>query len=191
MKVFYSTITGTAKLFAQQLAESAVARGLPEPKLIDIVDYDTEDFLTESNVSIFILSTYNVEGPNDWFLKWLEDTRFDWRVERESLSKLKFSVFGLGDSAYSDEFCNGPRSADKWLGQLGAQRVWPFGEGDKNAGNFHFCSASNHPFCRFIALFNLMTYFSVHVHNRSGWCIQAVERRSVGLALGPQSEPCS
>ncbi|KAF9111001.1 S-adenosyl-L-methionine-dependent tRNA 4-demethylwyosine synthase [Mortierella sp. AM989] len=132
MKVFYSTITGTAKVFAQQLADSAIALGLKEPKLIDIVDYDTEDFLSESNVCIFILSTYNVEGPNDWFLKWLEDTRFDWRVQKESLNKLKFSVFGLGDSAYGDEFCNGPRSADKWLGQMGAQRVWPFGEGDKN-----------------------------------------------------------
>ncbi|KAF9088636.1 S-adenosyl-L-methionine-dependent tRNA 4-demethylwyosine synthase [Mortierella sp. AD031] len=132
IKVFYSTITGTAKLFAQQLADAAVVHGLPEPKLIDIVDYDTEDFLTESSLSIFILSTYNVEGPNDWFLKWLEDTRFDWRVEQGSLKKLMFSVFGLGDSAYGEEFCNGPRSADKWLGQMGAQRVWPFGEGDKN-----------------------------------------------------------
>ncbi|KAG0300410.1 S-adenosyl-L-methionine-dependent tRNA 4-demethylwyosine synthase [Dissophora globulifera] len=133
IKIFFSTITGTAKLFAQQLAESAAARGLPVPKLIDIVDYDTEDFLTESSLSIFILSTYNVEGPNDWFLKWLEDTRFDWRVQKESMNRLKFSVFGLGDSAYGDEFCNGPKSADKWLGQMGAQRVWPFGEGDKNA----------------------------------------------------------
>ncbi|KAG0012434.1 S-adenosyl-L-methionine-dependent tRNA 4-demethylwyosine synthase [Entomortierella chlamydospora] len=132
IKVFYSTITGTAKLFAQQLVDSAVALGLQEPKLIDIVDYDTEDFLTESSLCIFILSTYNVEGPNDWFLKWLEDTRFDWRVQKESLNNLKFSVFGLGDSAYGDDFCNGPRSADKWLGQMGAQRVWPFGEGDKN-----------------------------------------------------------
>ncbi|KAI8601311.1 hypothetical protein EDD21DRAFT_374813 [Dissophora ornata] len=132
MKIFYSTITGTAKLFAQQLAESATTGGLPEPKLIDIVDYDTEDFLTESSLCIFILSTYNVEGPNDWFLKWLEDTRFDWRVQKESLNRLKFAVFGLGDSAYGDEFCNGPRAADKWLGQMGAQRVWPFGEGDKN-----------------------------------------------------------
>lgn len=132
MKIFYSTITGTAKLFAQQLYDSAINAGLPEPKIIDIVDYDTEDFLTETGLCVFILSTYNVEGPNDWFLKWLEDTRFDWRVEKGALSKLRFSVFGLGDSAYTEEFCNGPRSADKWLGQMGAQRVWPFGEGDKN-----------------------------------------------------------
>ncbi|KAK3810329.1 MAG: hypothetical protein J3Q66DRAFT_381883 [Benniella sp.] len=132
MKIFYSTITGTAKMFAQHLSEAAQSRGLPEPKVVDIVDYDTEDFLAESSLCVFILSTYNVEGPNDWFLKWLEDTRFDWRVERQALNKLKFSVFGLGDSAYGDDFCNGPRSADKWLGQLGAQRVWPFGEGDKN-----------------------------------------------------------
>lgn len=136
MKIFYSTITGTAKLFAQQLHDSAINSGLPEPKIIDIVDYDTEDFLSETGLCVFILSTYNVEGPNDWFLKWLEDTRFDWRVEKGALSKLRFSVFGLGDSAYTEEFCNGPRSADKWLGQMGAQRVWPFGEGDKNGGMF-------------------------------------------------------
>ncbi|KAF9432499.1 S-adenosyl-L-methionine-dependent tRNA 4-demethylwyosine synthase [Entomortierella beljakovae] len=133
IKVFYSSVTGTAKLFAQQFVDSAVTLGLRTPTMINIVDYDTEDFLAESALCIFILSTYNVEGPNDWFLKWLEDTRFDWRVQKESLNKLKFSVFGLGDSAYGDEFCNGPRSADKWFGQMGAQRVWPLGEGDKNA----------------------------------------------------------
>ncbi|KAG0268833.1 S-adenosyl-L-methionine-dependent tRNA 4-demethylwyosine synthase [Actinomortierella ambigua] len=134
IKVFFSTITGTARLFARQFSEAAVERGLPEPKLIDIVDYDTEDFLSETSLCVFILSTYNVEGPNDWFLKWLEDTRFDWRVQKGALAKLKFAVFGLGDSAYGEvDFCNGPRLADKWLGQLGGQRVWPFGEGDKNA----------------------------------------------------------
>ncbi|KAF9403705.1 S-adenosyl-L-methionine-dependent tRNA 4-demethylwyosine synthase [Podila epigama] len=132
MKIFYSTITGTARLFAHQLHDSAINAGLPAPIVIDIVDYDTEDFLSETSLCIFILSTYNVEGPNDWFLKWLEDTRFDWRVEKGALSKLRFSVFGLGDSAYTEEFCNGPRLADKWFGQMGAQRVWPFGEGDKN-----------------------------------------------------------
>ncbi|KAF9586202.1 S-adenosyl-L-methionine-dependent tRNA 4-demethylwyosine synthase [Lunasporangiospora selenospora] len=132
IKVFCSSITGTAKMFARQLQESATELGLPEPKVIDIVDYDTEDFLSESSLCIFILSTYNVEGPNDWFLKWLEDTRFDWRVQKGALSKLRFSVFGLGDSAYGDDFCTGSRAADKWLGQLGGQRVWPVGEGDKN-----------------------------------------------------------
>lgn len=47
---------------------------------------------------------------------------------------MKFAIFGLGDSAYGDQFCIQPRNIDKWLGQLGAKRLYPLGEGDKNSG---------------------------------------------------------
>jgi tRNA wybutosine-synthesizing protein 1 len=70
IKIFYSTLTGTAKTFAEQLQTHLQAA---QPKVnvknisvIDIVDYDNDDFLTETAVCVFILSSYNVEGPLDW-----------------------------------------------------------------------------------------------------------------------------
>lgn len=139
IKIFYSTQTGTSKLFAQKLYQEFSSESKFSSNnimVLDIVDYDTDDFLSESAICIFIISTYNVEGPLDWFVKWLEDTRYDFRVSKQSLSKMKYTVFGLGDSAYGDDqFCTQPKNIDKWLGQLGAKRLYPLGEGDKNSGN--------------------------------------------------------
>ncbi|CAI2183510.1 11497_t:CDS:10 [Funneliformis geosporum] len=131
IKIFYGTQTRTAKYFAQQLYESFLDRC--ECSMMDIINYETEDFLSESAICIFIISTYNVEGPLDWFYKWLEDTRYDFRVDKQALSKMRFAVFGLGDSAYGEQFCTQPRNIDKWLGQLGAKRLYPLGEGDKGS----------------------------------------------------------
>ncbi|CAB4490912.1 hypothetical protein RhiirA1_502506 [Rhizophagus irregularis] len=133
VKIFYATQTRTAKYFAQQLYQSFTKHSNCECSIMDIVEYETEDFLSESAICIFLISTYNVEGPLDWFYKWLEDTRYDFRVDKQALSKMKFAIFGLGDSAYGDQFCIQPRNIDKWLGQLGAKRLYPLGEGDKNS----------------------------------------------------------
>lgn len=66
------------------------------------------------------------------FTKWLRDLRYDWRVDRLSLQKLRYAVCGLGDSAYGDEFNVAAQQIDKWLGQLGATRIYPLGACDKN-----------------------------------------------------------
>jgi len=148
IKIFYSTLTGTAKTFAEQLQTHLQAA---QPKfnvknisVIDIVDYDNDDFLTETAVCVFILSSYNVEGPLDWFSKWTRDLRYDWRVDRLSLQKIRFAVCGLGDSVYGDEFNAASADIDKWFGQLGASRIYPLGACDKNddqGGQFAFWAA--------------------------------------------------
>ncbi|KAJ1650333.1 Fe-S oxidoreductase [Dispira simplex] len=132
LKIFYGSQTGTAKLFTESLMKTLQTRGIPV-KTMDIADYDTEDLFTEKAVCLFLLSTYNVENPTDWFLKWLEDVRYDFRVAQGSLGHLYFSVFGLGDSAYGEEYGFAGRCTDKWLGALGARRLYPLGEGDRNA----------------------------------------------------------
>lgn len=70
IKIFYSTLTGTARKFAEQLQTELQAAqpkvNIQNISVIDIVDYDNDDFLTESAICIFILSSYNVEGPLDW-----------------------------------------------------------------------------------------------------------------------------
>ncbi|KAI9277572.1 radical SAM superfamily-domain-containing protein [Sporodiniella umbellata] len=100
---------------------------------MDITDYDNDTLLNETSVCLFVLSTYNVEGPLDWFSNWLHDLRYDFRVDRDVLKKLRYAVCGLGDSAYGEEFNVASANIDKWLGRLGATRMYPLGECDKNA----------------------------------------------------------
>ncbi|KAL0086750.1 hypothetical protein F4703DRAFT_1978083 [Phycomyces blakesleeanus] len=137
LKIFYSGLTGTAKGFATQLEDQikAVSEAVKvkQIQVLDITDYDNEDLLTETSVCVFVLSSYNIEGPLDWFTKWLRDIRYDFRVDRIALNKLRYAVCGLGDSAYGDEFNVASQDIDKWLGQLGATRIYPLGACDKNA----------------------------------------------------------
>lgn len=54
-------------------------------------------------------------------------------MDRLALQKLRYAVCGLGDSAYGEEFNVAAAQIDKWLGQLGATRIYPLGSCDKNA----------------------------------------------------------
>lgn len=84
---------------------------------------------------IFIVSTYAEGSPPDdalWFYKWLEDSALDFRVPKTLLADVRFSVFGLGNSLYSENYNVIGRSIDNWLSQLGAERYAPLGLGDEN-----------------------------------------------------------
>ncbi|KAG0164819.1 S-adenosyl-L-methionine-dependent tRNA 4-demethylwyosine synthase [Apophysomyces sp. BC1034] len=136
LKILFSTLTGTTRTLATELQEKLQAAehvSIENIKVMDITEYDNDDLLTETAVCVFVLSSYNVEGPLDWFTKWLRDLRYDFRVDRDALKKLRYAVCGLGDSAYGDEFNVASANIDKWLGQLGATRIYPLGACDKNA----------------------------------------------------------
>lgn len=71
MKLFYATLTGTAKTFAaelQQRLEQDNNVKIKQLQLVEITDYDNDDLLTETSVCVFLLSCYNVEGPLDWYV---------------------------------------------------------------------------------------------------------------------------
>ncbi|KAG2235119.1 hypothetical protein INT48_006500 [Thamnidium elegans] len=136
LKIIFSTLTGTAKTMASEI-ENKIRQNdrvtVNKVDIMDITEYDNDNLLQETAICVFILSTYNVEGPLDWFSNWLHDLRYDFRVDRDALKKLRYSVCGLGDSAYGDEFNVAAANIDKWLGRLGATRIYPLGECDKNA----------------------------------------------------------
>ena len=81
------------------------------------------------------MPTYAEGSPPDdaqWFYKWLEDSVFDFRVSKTMLANVRFSVFGLGNSLYSDTYNVVGKNIDNWLEQMGAERFSPFGLGDEN-----------------------------------------------------------
>ena len=56
---------------------------------------------------VFFISTYTDGTPpsgGEWFYRWLEDTVSDFRVQKPMLRGLHYTVFGLGNSLYGDNF---------------------------------------------------------------------------------------
>jgi tRNA wybutosine-synthesizing protein 1 len=148
VKIFYGTLTDASKHFAHLLhshltdRSQAALLGLPtclNTKVMNIADYDTEDFYSETDVCVFVLPTYTEGTASDdaaWFVQWLEDARFDFRVSKDALRKMQYAVYGLGDSAYGENFCVVGKNVDMWLAGLGAERLVKVGLSDKQLGTF-------------------------------------------------------
>lgn len=69
LKIIFSTLTGTAKVLAtemQQKIEKNDHVTVGKLEVMDVTEYDNDQLLQETAVCVFILSTYNVEGPLDW-----------------------------------------------------------------------------------------------------------------------------
>lgn len=106
----------------------------------NVANIEAEEFLPleagkSDSVLVLIISTYTEGAPPDsaaWFYKWLEESAKDFRVQHSLLKGLKFAVFGLGNSLYSDYFNTVGKNCDKFLFQLSAERVSPLSLGDEN-----------------------------------------------------------
>lgn len=63
--------------------------------------------------------------------RWLEDVQVDFRVGKKDLANVRFAVFGIGDSAYSEHFGTFARKVDRALYELGGSRLAPVVIGDQ------------------------------------------------------------
>ncbi|XP_040828707.1 S-adenosyl-L-methionine-dependent tRNA 4-demethylwyosine synthase TYW1-like [Ochotona curzoniae] len=136
VKIFYGSQTGTAKGFATDLAEAVSSLDLPV-EVINLKEYDPDEHLigevTSKTVCAFLLATYTDGHPPEsaeWFCKWLEEATSDFRFGRTYLKGMRYAVFGLGNSAYSNHFNKVGKNVDRWLWMLGAHRVLSRGDGD-------------------------------------------------------------
>ncbi|KAI8826609.1 uncharacterized protein EV422DRAFT_510845 [Fimicolochytrium jonesii] len=137
LKIIYGTQTRTSRALSYRLKE-LVEASIPlikDVQVINIADYENEDLLTEKSPVVFFLSTYTEGTPTEdcsWFYQWLEDVRYDHRVNKQCMKGLKFAVFGLGDSVYTDHYCTVAKVVDKYIGELGGRRMAPLAFGDKS-----------------------------------------------------------
>lgn len=69
LKIIFSTLTGTAKTMSAEIEKKIQENtrvNVDKIEIMDITEYDNDNLLQETAVCVFILSTYNVEGPLDW-----------------------------------------------------------------------------------------------------------------------------
>jgi len=142
--IIYGSTTGKSAYFSSKLADKLAKLGL-SPNIINAADIGSniEDQMKvvakgEKSLLIVIISTYTEGTPPEsakWFYTWLSDMAGDFRVSHNMLGGLGYTVFGLGDSLYTEHYNTVGRDVDRFLHQLQGNRVHPLGLGDENVSN--------------------------------------------------------
>ena len=124
--VLYGSESGNAEEQAKNLMQDLIARGL-KATVSSLDDFEFEE-LPNQKIMILVVSTCGLgEYPANCKQTWLKLQSAD--LPMSWLSGVKFAVFGLGDSTYS-QFCVAAAGYDTRLGELGGQRMLKRGVGD-------------------------------------------------------------
>jgi MioC protein len=117
LTILVGTMTGTAQLVAEEVADALTARGVTA----DVVPMDGLDAGIFARGSAFLIcsSTYGQGDVPDNAQALFADLE----RRRPDLSKVAYGVIALGDRTYAQTFCFGGKRFDGLLQSLGAQRI--------------------------------------------------------------------
>ena len=124
--VLYGTQTNTAKNAAEEIGREALKRRLS----VTVKSFDEFPILSlpATKIAVFVVATTGEgEAPQTMLKSWKFLLRTD--LPPNSLRQLKFSVFGLGDSAYT-LFNEMAKKLTQRLLDLGASLFHKVGLGD-------------------------------------------------------------
>ncbi|CAK9441324.1 uncharacterized protein LODBEIA_P51930 [Lodderomyces beijingensis] len=130
--LLFGSQTGTAEDYCNKMSRELSSRFGLKTMVADFADYDWDKFeeINEETLVFFLMATYGEGEPTDNaidFIEYLDN-------EADSLSRVRFTVFGLGNSTY--EFYNAiGRKVDQKLEEKGAERFAEYGEGDDGKGS--------------------------------------------------------
>ncbi|WAR01184.1 NOS1-like protein [Mya arenaria] len=124
--ILYATETGKSEGFAKTLCQ--IFKHAFDARVCCMDDYDVTELEHEALVLIVTSTFGNGDPPENGesFAKYLLETK-------HPDTKDKFSVFGLGSSAYPN-FCAFAHYLDKMFANLGAERINEIAEGDELCG---------------------------------------------------------
>jgi len=129
---YFGSQTGTAEGFCKTLASESRRAGF-KPSIVDLEDFEADAFVESASSNamvVFLMSTYGEGEPTDnatEFYEWLKDSNGE--LAADCLQGMKFTVFGLGNRQY-EHYNKMGRVTKKRLAALGAEEVFPSGEGD-------------------------------------------------------------
>ncbi len=159
IKVLYGSVTGKSKLFANEFQKSCQLKGYANCTVINLKDYDPEDKLSQEvtlsydlyhydfifyflffkikpdNVLVIFISTYTDGVPPEsaaWFYKYVIEMACDFRYQKDALKGLNYSICGLGNSLYEENFNKVAIELDKAFSGLQANRIAPMYACDEN-----------------------------------------------------------
>ena len=119
--VLSASQTGNARRVAEQLLLKLESTGV-NAKLVAAADYKTKQ-LAEEDILLLVASTQGEGEPPE---EAVPLHKFLFGKKTPDLSKLSFTVLGLGDSSYPN-FCQAGKDFDAQLAQLGGKRLHDLG----------------------------------------------------------------
>src|SRR5438552_10635718 len=122
--VLYGSNLGTAEELATRVADPAEVNGFAT-KLAPLRDYVGK--LPEKGGLLIFCASYNGAPPDNatQFIKWLGGD-----LPKNAFAKLRYAVFGCGNSDWAATYQSVPRFIDDQLKARGARNVYARGEGD-------------------------------------------------------------
>ncbi|NXL91097.1 MTRR reductase, partial [Alectura lathami] len=129
--LLYATQKGQAKAIAEEICLQAAARGL-EADMHCISEMDKYNLETEKDPVVIVISTTGTGDPPDTARKFVKKIQ-DKTLPPDHFAHLQYGLLGLGDSEYTF-FCNGGKTVDRRLQELGAQHFYDTGLADDCVG---------------------------------------------------------
>ena len=122
--VLYGSNLGTAEELATRVADLAEVNGFAT-KLGALDDYVGK--LPEQGALLIFCASYNGAAPDNatQFVKWLDSG-----LPKDALAKVRYAVFGCGNSDWAATYQSVPRMIDEQLAAHGARSLYARGEGD-------------------------------------------------------------
>jgi cytochrome P450/NADPH-cytochrome P450 reductase len=122
--VLYGSNLGTAEELATRVADLAEVNGFAT-KLAPLDDYVGK--LPEQGGVLIFCASYNGAAPDNatQFVKWLGGD-----LPKDAFAKLRYAVFGCGNSDWAATYQSVPRGIDEQLAAHGGRSVYARGEGD-------------------------------------------------------------
>src|SRR5436305_2697650 len=122
--VLYGSNLGTAEELATRVADLAEVNGFAT-KLAPLDDYVGK--LPEQGGVLIFCASYNGAAPDNatQFIKWLGGD-----LAKDAFAKLRYAVFGCGNSDWAATYQSIPRIIDEQLAAHGGKSVYARGEGD-------------------------------------------------------------
>lgn len=125
--ILFGTESGNAEIAAEDLAES-IRNDNQEVDVHDLSSFSIAE-LQHDALYVFACSTYGEGDLPNTALPFYADLS----VVRPDLSGVRYAMFGLGDTFYTETYGQGATKLDEKLTELGAQRVGEIGRYDASS----------------------------------------------------------
>ncbi|NXC21049.1 MTRR reductase, partial [Corythaeola cristata] len=129
--LLYATQKGQAKAIAEEIWQQAGAHGL-EADMHCMSEVDKYNLETEKDPVVIVISTTGTGDPPDTARKFVKQIQ-DATLSPDHFAHLQYGLLGLGDSEYTF-FCNGGKTVDRRLQELGARHFYDTGLADDCVG---------------------------------------------------------
>ncbi|XP_010011240.1 PREDICTED: methionine synthase reductase, partial [Nestor notabilis] len=129
--LLYATQKGQAKAIAEEIWQQAGAHGF-EADMHCMSEMDKYNLETEKDPVVIVISTTGTGDPPDTARKFVKKIQ-DRTLPPDHFAHLQYGLLGLGDSEYIF-FCNGGKTVDRGLQELGARHFYDTGLADDCVG---------------------------------------------------------